>query len=37
LERLDGDGTRHAIEAFQLASAKLSVATRVVTRVGEGG
>jgi len=34
---LDGVPGPIAIEAFQLASAKLSVATRVVTRVGEGG
>ena len=34
---LDGVPGPIALEAFQLASAKLSVATRVVTRVGEGG
>ena len=34
---LDGVPGPIAVEAFQLASAKLSVATRVVTRVGEGG
>ena len=34
---LDGVPGPIAIEAFQLASAKLSIATRVVTRVGEGG
>jgi large subunit ribosomal protein L16 len=34
---LDGVPGPIAHEAFQLASAKLSIATRVVTRVGEGG
>jgi large subunit ribosomal protein L16 len=34
---LDGVPGPIAVEAFQLASAKLSIATRVVTRVGEGG
>jgi large subunit ribosomal protein L16 len=34
---LDGVPGPIAIEAFTLASAKLSIATRVVTRVGEGG
>ena len=34
---LDGVPGPIAVEAFQLAMAKLSIATRVVTRVGEGG
>jgi large subunit ribosomal protein L16 len=34
---LDGVPTTIAREAFELASAKLPIATRVVTRVGEGG
>ena len=34
---LDGVPGPIALEAFLLASAKLSIATRVVTRVGEGG
>src|ERR1700751_1543644 len=34
---LDGVPGPIAVEAFQLASAKLSVATLAVTRVGEGG
>src|SRR3984885_8014132 len=34
---LDGVPPTIAREAFTLASAKLSIATRVVTRVGEGG
>jgi large subunit ribosomal protein L16 len=34
---LDGVPGQIAREAFALAAAKLSIATRVVTRVGEGG
>lgn len=34
---LDGVPTTIAREAFELASAKLPIATRVITRVGEGG
>ncbi|WP_374448181.1 50S ribosomal protein L16 [Stella sp.] len=34
---LDGVPTTIAREAFELASAKLPIATRVVTRLGEGG
>ncbi|BBK43935.1 50S ribosomal protein L16 [Allostella vacuolata] len=34
---LDGVPTPVAREAFELASAKLPISTRVVTRVGEGG
>ena len=34
---LDGVPGPIAVEAFELAQAKLSIATRVVARVGEGG
>jgi large subunit ribosomal protein L16 len=34
---LDGVPGAIALEAFTLAQAKLSVSTRVITRVGEGG